>query len=88
MLIVGFRDDRTHNTFGVIKKGHYRPLSDFNFDYLTKVKAKKACSTGYMIKVTPETTRRRNETSEDEDEDEDEVSSRLITQSYFKLAIV
>ena len=52
----------------MIKKGTYRPLSDFNFDYLIKVKAKKACSTGYMIKVIPENTHRRNESSDDEDE--------------------
>ena len=37
-----------------MKKGIYRPLSDFNFEFLMKVKATKSCSTGFMIKVTLE----------------------------------
>ena len=63
----------------MIKKGIYRPLSDFNFEYLTKVTANKACSTGYMIKVTPENIQRTNEHTSSEDELEDEVSSRSVT---------
>lgn len=68
----------------MIKKGIYRPLSDFNFEYLTKVTANKACSTGYMIKVTPENIRRTNEDTQNissEDEFEDENSSRFVTMS-------
>lgn len=85
ILIIGFFDDKTHHTFGVIKKDIYRPLSDFNFDYLMKVKANKACSTGYMIKVTPENIQRARCNNEDtqnsSSEDEDEVSSRFVARS-------
>jgi len=52
-FFTGFYDDNTNNTFGVVKKGVYRPLSDFNFEYIMKVKA-NSTSTGYIIKVTPE----------------------------------
>ena len=55
-----------HNTFGVMKKGVYRPLSDFNFEFLLKVNAQKACSTGYLIKVFQEV---RQEDNEEEEED-------------------
>jgi len=62
-----------------MKKGVYRPLSDFNFEYLTKVTANKACSTGYMIKVTPRNIQGTKEDSCSKDKLEDEVSSRCVT---------
>ena len=48
-----------------MKKGVYRPLSDFNFEFLMKVKALRSCSTGFLIKVTPE------QINNDEDNEEE-----------------
>ena len=68
----GFHDDNSSHTFGVMKKGVYRPLSDFNFEFLMKVKALRSCSTGFLIKVTPE----RINNDEDDGEEHEGVSSR------------
>ena len=71
-----------HNTFGVMKKGAYRPLSDFNFEFLLKVNAKKACSTGYLIKVVPETHHRNGR-----DDEEEEDLSRLVCSTKYIIII-
>lgn len=55
-----------------MKKGIYRPLSDFNFEYLMKVKAIRSSSTGFLIKVTPE----RINNDQDNGEEHEGVSSR------------
>jgi len=57
-----------YNTFGVMKKGIYRPLSDFNFKFLLKVNAQKAGSTGYLIKVFREVRHKDDEGDDDEEE--------------------
>ena len=58
-----------------MKKGIYRPLSDFNFDFIMKVKATRSCSTGFMIRVTPE-----HISSNDQDNagQEEEISSWYV----------
>lgn len=50
----GFHEDDEHHTFGVMKKGVYRPLSDFNFHFIMKVVSDKSANTGYLVKVIPE----------------------------------
>ena len=52
--IIGFHDDHVRCTFGIVKKGKYRPLSDFSFNFIMKVTAEVAESTGYIIEVIPE----------------------------------
>ena len=54
-----------------MKKGVYRPLSDFNFEFLLKVNAQKAGSTGYLIKVFREV---RHKDEGDDDEEEESLS--------------
>ena len=50
----GFHEDDDLHTFGIMKKGVYRPLSDFNFQFIMKVISDKSANTGYLVKVTPE----------------------------------
>jgi len=54
-IAIGFHEDCEHHTFGVLKKGVYRPLSDFNFNFIMKVVSEKPVSTGYLVSVTQET---------------------------------
>ena len=69
---VGFYEDEEGHTFGTVKKGVQRPLSNFTFEFVTKIVASNANSTGYIVKVTPESIR-----SEDNDsESEGDTSSR------------
>ena len=49
-----FYDDSDTNTFGTMKKDQKRPLSNFSFDFITKILAADSCSTGYLVDVTPE----------------------------------
>ena len=58
-----------------MKKGIYRPLSDFNFEYLMKVKAIRSSSTGFLIKVTPEQI---NNNDQDNREEQEGVLSRYV----------
>jgi len=51
---VGFHEDKNQHTFGIVRKGVYRPLSDFNFYYIMKVESEKFVSTGYLVSVYPE----------------------------------
>lgn len=51
---IGFHEDVVNSTFGIMKKGTYRPLSDFTFHFLKKVVSEKSASTGYLVKVMPE----------------------------------
>lgn len=53
-ICIGFHEDNDRNTFGVWKKGTYRPLSDFNFYFSMKVLCKKSSSTGYLVSVMQE----------------------------------
>ena len=53
-MIIGFHDDNVRRTFGIVKKGKYRPLSDYSFNFIIKVTAEVTESTGYIIEVMPE----------------------------------
>lgn len=53
-MYAGFHEDNNRNTFGVWKKGSYRPLSDFNFNFSMKVLCDKSSSTGYLVSVSQE----------------------------------
>ena len=39
-----------------MKKGVYKPLTDFNFQFIMKVIPDKPANTGYLVKVIPEST--------------------------------
>ena len=54
ILCIGFHEESTKSTFGILKKGVYRPLSDFNFHFIMKVVSERSTSTGYLVKVLPE----------------------------------
>jgi len=79
----GFYDDNIIHNFGVIRKGQYRPQSDFHFTYLMKVNTDKAVNKGYMIKVTPEKSRgdHQIDVNEDDDEEENDDASWFVIMS-------
>jgi hypothetical protein len=54
---LGFYDDINSGTFGTVKKGVKRPLSNFNFAFKQKIVASVASSTGYLVEVIPEVER-------------------------------
>ena len=74
---VGFYEDSNRNTFGIWKKGTYRPLSDFNFNFLMKVLCEKSIGTGYLVSVLQERI----------DETDIERSARYITCMKIELYI-
>jgi hypothetical protein len=53
-LLGTFYDDVHGGTFGTLKKGARRPLSNFNFEYLLRVNAEDSRSTGFLVRVYPE----------------------------------
>ena len=54
ILIKGFYDDINGGTFGTMKKGVKRPLSNFNFEFQTKIISANPTSTGYLVGVIAE----------------------------------
>ena len=40
--------------FGVIKKGSYRPASDFSFEFVAEVICDSPESSGFIMKLRPE----------------------------------
>ena len=67
-MYAGFHEDNDRHTFGVWKKGSYRPLSDFNFFFSMKVLCVNSSSTGYLVSVSQERI----------DEMDDERSARHV----------
>lgn len=55
LCTIGFYEDHEQNTFGIKRKGIYRPLSDFCFTFQMKVLSEKSVSTGYLVSVKQET---------------------------------
>ena len=53
---IGFHEDNEHHTFGIMRKGNYRPLSDFSFHFTMKVISDRSVSTGYLVSVMQEKT--------------------------------
>ena len=49
---IGFYEEEC--TFGVMKKGVYKPSSDFNFKFVSEVMCADPHSSGYMITVKSE----------------------------------
>ena len=49
-----FYDDLDGGTFGTIKRGVNRPLSNFSFKFVSKFVAEDSTSTGYLVQVHPE----------------------------------
>lgn len=54
----GFHDEEC--TFGIMKKGSYRPASDFNFEFVAEVLCSNALHSGYMVNVTSERSHATN----------------------------
>ena len=72
---VGFFEDAQRHTFGTVKKGQQRPLSNFTFKFVMKVVASNASSTGFIVEVTPESMGADSSSSESED-----ASSRYVAR--------
>ena len=53
-LTGNFYDDFEGGTFGTVKKGVRRPLSNFALRFLKKIVAQDSKSTGYLVEVNPE----------------------------------
>ena len=53
-LLGYFYDDLDGGTFGTIKRGVNRPLSNFSFKFVSKFVAEDSTSTGYLVQVHPE----------------------------------
>jgi hypothetical protein len=53
-VLLGFFEDEVKHTFGTLKKDRQRPLSNFTFSFLQRVIAHTASSTGFIVRVTPE----------------------------------
>ena len=51
---LGFYDDMDFGTFGTLKRGLKRPLSNFNFEFKVQIIASVSSSTGYLVEVIPE----------------------------------
>ena len=49
----GFYDDLEGGTFGTLKKGVRRPLSNFNFEFKRMIVATSS-STGFLVTLIPE----------------------------------
>ena len=54
LIFIGFYDDIDGGTFGTLKKGVKRPLSNFNFEFKKKIVSSIPSSTGYLVEVVPE----------------------------------
>lgn len=65
--MTGFFEDEERHVFGTFKKDWKRPLSNFTFQFVTKVVATSASSTGYVVEVTPESITSGSYDSEEED---------------------
>ena len=63
---LGFYDDFANGTFGTIKKGIKRPLSNFNFKFCSKVISARSSSTGYLVSVIQEREERGDSDIEEE----------------------
>ena len=49
---IGYHEEG-HN-FGVVKKGKYKPASDFGFEFVAEVICQDPHSSGFMIELTPD----------------------------------
>ena len=70
---IGYYDDIEGCTFGTIKKGVRRPLSNFNFTFKGKVIASVPSSTGYLVDIFPESLDKVTD-----DSDNEEVTTGLV----------
>ena len=48
----GYHEEKS--SFGVMKKGIYKPSSDFNFDFVAEVLCANPYNSGYLVTVTYE----------------------------------
>ena len=51
-LIIGYYEEG--NSFGIWKKGKYKPAADFGFEFLSEVICEDPHSSGFMIALTPD----------------------------------
>lgn len=55
----------TEKNFGVMKKGKYRPMSDFQFEFVSEVICcSSPQSSGFVIRLTPERYHNQSQISE------------------------
>ena len=66
----GFYNDIDGGTYGTVRKGVKRPLSNFNFNFQKKIISSSPASTGYLVEVIPENV------ENDSDSDSEHVFSR------------
>ena len=50
--VSGYHDEES--SFGLVKKGIYKPSSDFNFDFVADIICNNPHDSGYMVHVTSE----------------------------------
>lgn len=48
--LAGYHDETS--SFGMMKKGVYKPSSDFNFDFVAEVLCSNPHNSGYLVTVT------------------------------------
>lgn len=72
-LVSVYYDDS--ETFGTLKKDQKHPLSNFSFQFVTKIVAAHSSSTGYIVDVTPERVGGDTTCSSD---DEETICRRLV----------
>ena len=51
-LRIGYHEEG--NSFGVMKKGTYKPASDFGFEFVAEVICENPHSSGFMVALTPD----------------------------------
>lgn len=74
-LLGYFYDDLDGGTFGTIKRGVNRPLSNFSFKFVSKIVAEDSTSTGYLVEVHPESV---GDTDSDDSDNNHAHSSRSV----------